>query len=454
MSKEDLLSDNMSSYLDRYTGEPGLFCAVIDTLQKANHRLCILHGYKHYPEEISSASDIDAISEAPHQVPHIISELGVAKVVQVLQHEATAVSYTLYRDDHGKPALILFDVSIDYRRNGRVFFTGAEFLDTCKPYKFFQIPPTELEFAYYVIKKVAKADLGADHAQRLSELYSESPDLCRTQLQKFFPENEAELIADAAHSGTWTSVQEQIQPLRQSLLGKVGQENVLKVFKYWLGDLNRRIKRILQPTGVMVVFLGTDGSGKSTVIAQVREHLAPAFRQTDYTHLRPHLGKKTTDNDAPVVDPHSQPPRGWLVSVLKMIYFLFDYILGYLLQVYPKLIRSTFVVFDRYYHDLLVDSRRYRYGGPMWWARLLGKLIPQPDLWILLDAPAEVLQARKQEVSFEETARQREAYLALVRSFPNGVVVDSSQAIDKVVADVDKTILEFMAQRTSQRLQL
>lgn len=454
MSKEDLLSDNMSSYIDRYTGEPGLFCTVIDTLQQANHRLCILHGYKHYPEEISSASDIDAISEAPNQVPYIISEQGIAEVVQVLQHEATAFSYTLYRDDHGKPALILLDVSIDYRRNGRVFFTGEEFLETCKPFKFFQVPPTELEFAYYVIKKVAKADLGTDHAQRLSELYSESPDLCCTQLKRFFPENEAELIAEAARSGTWTPVQQQIQPLRQSLLGKVGQENFLKVFKYWLGDLSRRINRILKPTGVMVVFLGTDGSGKSTVIAQVREHLAPAFRRTHYIHLRPHLGKKTTANDAPVIDPHSQPPRSWLASVLKMIYFLFDYVLGYLLKVYPMLIRSTFVVFDRYYHDLLVDSKRYRYGGPMWWARLFGKLMPQPDLWILLDAPAEVLQSRKQEVSFEETARQRDAYLDLVRSFPNGVVVDSSQPIDEVVADVDKTILEFMATRTSLRLKL
>ena len=112
----------------------------------------------------------------------------------------------------------------------------------------------------------------------------------------------------------------------------------------------------------------------------------------------------------------------------------------------------TLRIWDRYYHDRLVDPLRYRYGGPMWLARWVGKLIPMPDLWILLDAPAEVLQARKQEVSFSETTRQRGAYLALMREMDNTVVVDASQPLDKVVADVNAAILRFLAERTRKRL--
>ena len=429
-----------------------LLSDVIHTLEQEDHRLCILHGYKNYPEQIDS--DVDAISDNPAKIPHILSQGKVANIVQVLQHEATAFYYILHREDESKPAFIALDVSLDYRRNGRVFFRGEEFFQACHPFKFFQVPATELEFAYYIVKKVAKGELDQAQAQRLSELYSQEPEKCQKQIMRFFPEAEADAIAAAAGSRDWQPVRSQMQKLRWAMLGKVGRKNPLNVSQYWLKELKRRVKRILQPTGLMVVFLGADGSGKSTVIERVEQDLAPAFRQTQYMHLRPRLGRAASENSTPVVDPHGQPPRSWLTSTLKMFYFLFDYGAGYLWKIYPQLISSTFVLFDRYYQDQVVDSKRYRYGGSMWLARLVGKLIPKPDLWILLDAPAEVLQGRKQEVPFAETARQQEAYLNLVSHFPNAVIVDSSKPLDEVVADVNKAILDFMARRTNKRLGL
>ena len=65
-----------------------------------------------------------------------------------------------------------------------------------------------------------------------------------------------------------------------------------------------------------------------------------------------------------------------------------------------------------------------------------------------------MLQARKQEVSFEETARQREAYLKLTDSFPNRYVVDASMPIDSVVTDLEKIILDCLRKRATTRLKL
>jgi thymidylate kinase len=148
-----------------------------------------------------------------------------------------------------------------------------------------------------------------------------------------------------------------------------------------------------------------------------------------------------------VVDPHGKPPRSALISLAKIFVWLMEEWYAYLFQER----KAELLLCDRYYHDLLVDPIRYRYGGPMSIARLIGTLMPQPRLWVLLDAPAEVLQARKQEVPPEETARQRQAYLSQVKKQRNYVIVDASQPLDKVITDVEHAItaavIEFEGNR-------
>jgi thymidylate kinase len=199
-----------------------------------------------------------------------------------------------------------------------------------------------------------------------------------------------------------------------------------------------------------VVVLGADGAGKSSVLDEASEGLKGATKNIRLYHLRRELLYRRRGQGGPVTDPHALAPRGRLTSAAKVLLWGVESWLDRLLLFERN---ATLRLFDRYYHDLLVDPRRYRYGGPMWLARLVGRLIPKPDLWILLDAPAEVLQARKPEVTFEESARQREAYLALVRGFPNAVVVDATRPLGEVVARVKEAVLSLMAERTRRRLE-
>ena len=73
---------------------------------------------------------------------------------------------------------------------------------------------------------------------------------------------------------------------------------------------------------------------------------------------------------------------------------------------------------------------------------------------ILLDAPAEVLQARKREVTFDETNRQREAYRAMVGRLPYGHIVNADRPLADVVEDVAGVILKCVADRTAARFHL
>ena len=78
--------------------------------------------------------------------------------------------------------------------------------------------------------------------------------------------------------------------------------------------------------------------------------------------------------------------------------------------------------------------------------------VKKPDLVFCLDADPEILQARKEEVSFEECTRQREAYRELASNLLNGHVIDASQPLEKVVQDVQRIVLEYMAGRTKRRM--
>jgi thymidylate kinase len=154
-------------------------------------------------------------------------------------------------------------------------------------------------------------------------------------------------------------------------------------------------------------------------------------------HLKPRMVAQLRGQPITIVyDPHAKPPRGAFLSLVKIAVWLVEEWYANLFQ--QK--KSTLLICDRYYHDLLVDPMRYRFGAPLWTARLIGRLMPQPKLWILLNAPAEILQARKQEVTPQETARQCIAYLAFVRKLHRHVVVDASQSLDKVIADVELAI--------------
>jgi thymidylate kinase len=121
---------------------------------------------------------------------------------------------------------------------------------------------------------------------------------------------------------------------------------------------------------------------------------------------------------------------------------------------YRQLIASVYarrgfvVLFDRHYY---ADFHAYDIAGagrpkPLkqrlhgW---LLERFYPRPDLVILLDAPAEVLLARKGEGTLALLERRRQDYLRLREFVPRFVVVDATQPADAVLEDVVRRITEF-----------
>ncbi len=88
--------------------------------------------------------------------------------------------------------------------------------------------------------------------------------------------------------------------------------------------------------------------------------------------------------------------------------------------------------FDAVRQELPLAERIHRW--------CLHKFYPEPDLVLFLDAPAEVLFARKGEANLEYLRDRRTAYLAQGEKTRNFRTIDATQPVDEVYATVTRSI--------------
>lgn len=218
------------------------------------------------------------------------------------------------------------------------------------------------------------------------------------------------------------------------------------------GSLRAQVRQWFRPSlGLHIVFLGPDGVGKSTVISEIGARLAAEFRGVERASFVRTPWARHPPAPGALDDPHGLPTRSLIASLLKAAFWITYYSVGCIILIVPRLRRSTLILHDRYLVDVLVDPRRYRYGGPRWITSLAWRLARKPDLVILLDAPPEMIYGRKAELPLTEIARQRHAYLELIAQLSNGYTVDAAQPLLAVVADVERLVRVYMTKRRSGR---
>ena len=217
-----------------------------------------------------------------------------------------------------------------------------------------------------------------------------------------------------------------------------------------------------------VALIGCDGAGKTTVARRLESDpsigarylymgVSPdsSNRQLPTTRLA-HAVKRARcappDTAGPQERTPSPPPRSLARrlrrgarSTLRLANRLAEEWYRQLLAV-GYLRRGQVVVFDRHFvadfhaADVAGNGRTLhrRIHG-----LLLQRAYPRPDLTILLDAPPDVLYARKGEGTPASLARRRAEYLQLAEVTPNFAVVPAARALDDVVDDVAALVRAF-----------
>ncbi|MGD0258568.1 MAG: hypothetical protein ABSD29_01950 [Verrucomicrobiota bacterium] len=431
-----------------------LVTAVFRAWQQAKINFLVLRNYESLPRFINN--DIDVLVDRAQLRQAEQALLGAAAQAGFRLHNRVEfATLALYLSSPQTNVQAHFDLFTALKWRGFEFVSCQEYLQRKVGRELFSIPASADETATKLLAwliytgKVKEKYRAAVAAGCQTEQAAVTDLLART-----YGPARARLLVTAAALEQWAALEAAAGSLRRALILRQLIGHPWRTIASLLADARRLAGRFLWPPGLTVVLCGADGSGKSTAARAVMDGLGGTFppQKVRHFHWKPPLfSARRQAARGPATDPHGLPARNPISSLCCFGFQWLEFLLGSHLRLRPVTFRGGLVLIDRYYYDFFVDQRRYRLSVPLFVIRLGLFFLKKPDLVFLLDAPAEVLQSRKQEVAPVETERQRIAYRELVRGLSNGRVLDATQPPEKVGADINRAILDFMAQRAGRR---
>lgn len=264
----------------------------------------------------------------------------------------------------------------------------------------------------------------------------EVPDRHRDRLQQLAEHDPSGPLRDALAQPTATSAAvefaragdvDRLVALGEPLQARLRRPSLTRRVRHGLlGAASPLLKAALRP-GIAVALLGPDGAGKSTLARSLRGTF-PIDVSAHYLGLYGERARRARALGLP-----GQMAMAWSAYLAAGI----------------QRRRGRLVIFDRYGYDALLPSAR---GG---WKRavrgaLLGRMVPRPDLVVVLDTPAVTLHGRKAEHDVNALELRREGYRLLARRLASGgatEVVDASVDAETVRRRVTRLIWRTFAHR-------
>jgi thymidylate kinase len=418
------------------------------------HRVgyCVLHSWEKLPDELPNDLDLAVLKVDRSKLLLVFSGLRADGYfpIQTLNHSANGNFFVFCwtQPDGVKTAAV--DIVSEHRRGGMRLARAEEMVANRERCGAFWAASAQIEFAYLLAKKSFKRKASESQSRRLTFLVQKlGISLAEELASGFLP---ADSYKQAVASCSDGSTQEFLRDGRKALWRR-SLSRPWKAVPYFAREGARLVRRWFRPTGVTVAILGPDGVGKSSVITGLVKNLDVAFwRRHRVFHWRPNIIAPKPDL-GPDPNPHGKSPRGSITSMVYLAGFFLDYLVGYVFVLRPLRAKSNLLLFDRYFHDALVDPQRYRYGGPKWFAERLARMVPEPDLVILLDAETATILGRKAELPGHEIERQRKAYQALRFGHAVKVTIKTDDNVDDSVCGAAAAVAEYMTKRFDERFQ-
>ena len=207
--------------------------------------------------------------------------------------------------------------------------------------------------------------------------------------------------------------------------------------------------------GLFVAFLGPDGTGKTTIaksLIELYSNYKLSSRDCLYhfkPSLLPTLGDKLKFGKGIVKGgrPYVSSPRSKFACLLKMSYYLLDYIIGYLFLIRPKLKKGKIIIFDRYFIDLAIDPARARMSLSEKTIEFFNNFIPQPDIYFFLIGDPDIIATRKNELFGSEVHLLNRGYSIFAQKYGTCIEVTKGD-LKTIINEITQVIKEKIESRS------
>ena len=199
--------------------------------------------------------------------------------------------------------------------------------------------------------------------------------------------------------------------------------------------------------GMLICFIGIDGSGKTTIAKHLEEYLRKTGKSCRYiwggwrsfeSPLFKPIAKLLRKNLSILSNQHPEVKSN--LGVLS--YFA---LLDYILRVFPNLIfslsRYEYVIMDRYIYDVIISfSLRREPSVPLF--RKLSLFFPRPYKVFLIDVPEEIAYSRKDDIpSIKYIANQKNLYLEISKE-EGFQIIDGTRDKENLLEMIRKEVVE------------
>lgn len=224
-----------------------------------------------------------------------------------------------------------------------------------------------------------------------------------------------------------------------------------------------------------VALIGGDGSGKTTVAKNfVRTRKlpskylymglstlksSPAFPTTlliRYFKMRSYKNSGSS-NVEQYEDPsftqdyhHNPTKRSDIWHAIRSINYLIDV---FYRQVFSWIyqLQGYLVIYDRHFLFMAAPGYRGKQEEYQHWIdqvlfRIFDRIYPKPNLVVFLDAPPEILNARKPEGKLDYLEKRRIATLEQGKKMKNFICIDTTQSLEKVENEFERIIINKFSQ--------
>lgn len=409
------------------------------------------------------------------------------KIMNKFHHIAKNNGFFLIKDGHFNPGKKVYLKIEDERSffldvHERVIYRGIEFMDRNKLLNrrfrendFYRLSNEDFVLCLLFHNVLSKRKIQEKHYEAIFQLLKNKLDknYIRKHMRKF---------------GLYTTFQKLVENFsttynNQEFINNIYHKAVFSLILRRPSNLARVISIYVRKytvklwgkrRGVLVTFIGPDGSGKSTTIKAVHQRLREIGFSCSTVYLGPwgqsvfqfrkifrclNLDPYREDYKAFYTgELNSKPgPLRGLKKVKLQVRSALYYILVVIEmwarwwgRVLPKLRRGEVVLADRYIYDMLTGYKSLPMDYHIGVRERVCNLFPRPDIGILLESDPEVIIARKEQLTRMQLIHAIASYREIAQKY-NFKILDTSRDVKATLRDFEENILPEVLVRINMR---